>query len=197
MGALVAIETTQTWQYWAKLISVSWQKGVESIVEVGTLLIRSKGALKEQRGCWEAMVNLKLPFGPRTAQRLIAIANHPVLSNPTHGSLLPPSWRTLYELTRFEEPKLITWIHDGTINPKMERKDVVALKPQKPPRQSAEKDHPDKKIIALADELKTLGRKEKTLKVIALMQALGVGMGDIAIFHPDRINLNLSLGKKK
>src|SRR5205823_1182691 len=39
-----------------------------------------------------------------------------------------PSWRTLYELTRIDAEVLEAKIIDGTINPKMERKEVAVLK---------------------------------------------------------------------
>ena len=51
-------------------------------------------------GIFEAMVEDDLPFGKRTAQRLMAIASDQRLSNTTHVSLLPASWQTLYELTK-------------------------------------------------------------------------------------------------
>jgi hypothetical protein len=35
------------------------------------------------------------------------IADHPVLSKRAHVHVLPPSWRTLYELTKVPEPVLI------------------------------------------------------------------------------------------
>jgi hypothetical protein len=38
-----------------------------------------------------------LPFNERTAQRLMKISEHPVLTNTTHESHLPTSWTTLYE----------------------------------------------------------------------------------------------------
>ena len=34
---------------------------------------------------------------------LMAIAEHPAISNTNHGSYLPPSWGTLYELTKVPE----------------------------------------------------------------------------------------------
>ena len=52
------------------------------------------------------MVEQDLPFGPRTAQRLIAIAASPALSNATHVSLLPTAWGTRYELSRLPEEQL-------------------------------------------------------------------------------------------
>ena len=45
----------------------------------------------------------KVPFGVRTAQFLMAIAEHSILSNTKHASLLPPSWMTVYELTKLVE----------------------------------------------------------------------------------------------
>jgi hypothetical protein len=63
----------------------------------------------------------------RTAQMLMAIAANPVLSNTNHGSDLPPSWRTLYELTKLPEPVLLAKIKDHTINSEMERTDVQVI----------------------------------------------------------------------
>jgi hypothetical protein len=79
-----------------------------------------------ERGDWLTLL-MGLPFGERTAQRLMEIARHPVLSDPTHGSRLPPSWRTLYELTRLPNPLLLAKIKDHTINSEMERRDVAAI----------------------------------------------------------------------
>lgn len=44
-----------------------------------------------------------MPFGQRAAQHLLAIGRCELLSNANHGSHLPPSWRTLYELTRLND----------------------------------------------------------------------------------------------
>jgi len=55
------------------------------------------------------------------------IAEHPVLSNTNHGSFLPTSWRTLYELTRIPEPVLERAIADGMVHPAMERKHVAPM----------------------------------------------------------------------
>jgi hypothetical protein len=41
------------------------------------------------------MVNLKLPFAPAAARKLMAIVSDPIISNRCHGNVLPPSWRTL------------------------------------------------------------------------------------------------------
>jgi hypothetical protein len=62
------------------------QRQADALYVVGTFIsmIRSDDAL---------------PFNERTAQRLMKIAEHPVLTNTTHESHLPTSWTTLYELS--------------------------------------------------------------------------------------------------
>jgi hypothetical protein len=63
-----------------------------------------------------------------TAERLMAISQDPVISNATHGSLLPPSWMTLYELTKLPAEALEAGIAEGSINPAIQRKEVAALR---------------------------------------------------------------------
>jgi hypothetical protein len=80
-----------------------------------------------EHGSFESMVQLKLPFTPRAAQMFMAIAKHPVISNPKHVSLLPPSWGTLYQITRLPLPLVEECVETKRINPKTERKDIAAL----------------------------------------------------------------------
>lgn len=93
-------------------INAAWQMGVQSVLETGRLLIEAKKRLPH--GEYEAMIERDLPFGARTARRLVNVAESPVLSNRTHASDLPASWMTLYELTKVPETKLIAKI--GTAN---------------------------------------------------------------------------------
>jgi hypothetical protein len=46
------------------------------------------------------------------------------LANRAHVPLLPPSWGTLYELTKLDDDTFDQKLRDGTINPEMQRKDV-------------------------------------------------------------------------
>jgi hypothetical protein len=124
----MSVAVKPIWQEHVRLISTAWQRGVESIIETGERLHQAKADPDMPHGSFEAMIQCKLPFGPRTAQRLMAIANNTVLSNPTHVSHLPPSWGTLAELAKLPTSLLLAKIEDGSINPKMERKDVKALK---------------------------------------------------------------------
>jgi hypothetical protein len=115
-----------TAEQWADRIRTQLGQSVEAILEVGRLLQQAKAALVH--GEWGRMFSEGLlPLSPRSAQRLMAIADHAVLSNTTHGSHLPPSWRTLYELTKLPVPVLKNALKDGVITPDMPRKAVAAL----------------------------------------------------------------------
>jgi hypothetical protein len=114
--------------YWSTLFNVNWQHTAESFINAGRILLAAKeGENRLPHGEFLKMVEEDLACSPRTAQRLMAIARHPVLSNTTHGSHLPPSWRTLSELERLPAKTLLAKIEDGTVNPKMQRKDAFGL----------------------------------------------------------------------
>jgi len=88
------------------------QRQADALYVVGTFIsmIRSDDAL---------------PFNERTAQRLMKIAEHPVLTNTTHESHLPTSWTTLYELSKASPALLEAKISTGTITPRLERSQVA------------------------------------------------------------------------
>jgi hypothetical protein len=113
-------------EMWAEKIAASWQKSIDSILETGRNLIAAKEEL--EHGEWLQMVKNELPFGDRTAEMLIKVAENPVLSDSNHGSNLPASWRTLYELTKLPKDLLERKIESGEITPRTERKDVAAMR---------------------------------------------------------------------
>jgi hypothetical protein len=121
------------------VIRASWQKSTAGIIETGALLLQAKEELG--REAFNAM-RPRLPFGKRTADRLMKIAGHRILSLETHASQLPPSWMTLHELTRLPDEFLLAKLEDGTICPDMERRDVSALvgRPKKSPQTEAPPD---------------------------------------------------------
>jgi len=121
----IVIQKATTAQ-WADRICVQVGKSVESIIEVGRLLIQAKADLAH--GEWGRLFDEKLiPFSQQTANKLMAVASHPQMSNPAHVRNLPPSWGTLYELTKIPEPTLQHALADGRITPDMPRKAVQAL----------------------------------------------------------------------
>jgi len=110
-----------------KNIWQSWQKVTTGIIETGEALLKAKAELPH--GSFEKMVEAELPFKASTARRLMAIEEHPLLSDRAHAHALPSSWATLYELTKLPEPVLEKAIEDGTITADFQRKDVAKLRP--------------------------------------------------------------------
>jgi hypothetical protein len=133
-------------EYWAPKIHGEWRKSIEGIVGVGRQLIAAKEAcehgefLRLFKGHENAVSN-PVPFGERSAEMLMQIAGHLVISNPKFVSDLPQSWGTLYELTKLDEETLIAGIKAGEITPETTRAQAAALhadpveKPEKPPHE--------------------------------------------------------------
>jgi len=121
MPMSVTAERTQ----WAIRISAAWQKSVDSIIETGRLLLAAKADPKMQHGEWGTMVESDLPFNRHTAHKLMQIAGDKRLTNVSQGKHLPPSWTTLYELTKLDDATFDQKLRDGSINPEMQRKDVA------------------------------------------------------------------------
>jgi N6-adenosine-specific RNA methylase IME4 len=121
---------------WAARILACWRQSIDGILSAGRLIAEAKAALPH--GEFLSMVSDKLPFDIRTAQRLMAIAADPRLSNATHAPHLPAAWGTLYELTKLDDESFEARIADGTIRPDMQRNDISgAIKKQK--RETREK----------------------------------------------------------
>lgn len=123
MNDLATAFDTASPDAWAERINACWRDSVEAIFTAGRLIAEAKASLPH--GDWRGMIREKLTCGERTAQRLMAVAQDQRLSNPTHVSLLPPHWGTLYELTRLDDTTFADRVADGTINPRMERKDIT------------------------------------------------------------------------
>ena len=110
---------------WVEIIRNDLSRAVEGIIAAGEHLQQAKYQLDHGR-----FLPLLRSIGlhERTAERLMKIASNVVLANPTHGSRLPTSMRTLYELSTLPPKMLEAKIIDGTITPDIERKDVERLK---------------------------------------------------------------------
>jgi hypothetical protein len=120
-------------EYWARKINAEWRKSVEGVIRVGVTLIEAKKKCKHGeflrmfRGN-ESVVCDPVPFGDKTAERLMLVASHEVLSNGAHAHHLPQSWGTLYELTKLDNEQIIAGIKAGEITPDMTRSEASALR---------------------------------------------------------------------
>lgn len=107
---------------WAKAINAAWRGSVDSIIETGRLLNAAKDAC--EHGAFLKMVENALPFNPRTAQRLMAIAADQRIAKAARASLLPPNWSILAEITELDDQSFEARIEDGTISADMDRADL-------------------------------------------------------------------------
>jgi hypothetical protein len=132
------VPNTKLRQEWRSEICAAYRKTVEAYIETGTLLVKAKVDL--DHGEFERMIHGELPFKPSMARKLMAIATHPILSDRSHENDLPPCWTVLYELSQVDRRLLEEKITDGTVNPRMERKDAAALRTKVPskPRTKAQ-----------------------------------------------------------
>jgi hypothetical protein len=142
----------------------------EAIVAAGRELVDAKADLP--RGEWLRLLEV-LELHPRTAQRLMAIAQHPTLADATHWVALPTSWRTVAELARVPEGRLEAAIWSGRVHPGMTRaaalelvaeanlEELVALGDELMALMTPE----DKRLLVLADRFE--GRKGRNLKAQA------------------------------
>jgi N6-adenosine-specific RNA methylase IME4 len=119
----------RTTKDYVQAITASWRESAKAIIEVGKLLLRAKEEL--EHGKFTAMITDRLPFGPRTAQMLMAIAADERLADPKRLSCLPPSWGTMYQLTRLDDAQFERGIAEGVIRPDMERNHVATLVKQR------------------------------------------------------------------
>jgi N6-adenosine-specific RNA methylase IME4 len=110
-------------RHWAQQITAAWQSSLHGIFETGRLLAAAKAELPH--GSFLRMISAELPFKPATAQRLMKIAADERLTNAAHAQLLPPSWMTLYELTKLPTPVFEAKLASGEIHPEMQRKDIA------------------------------------------------------------------------
>jgi hypothetical protein len=114
--------------FFEEAITGCWGKSAQGFVDTGSYLLQAREELG--RDVYNA---LRLPFSPRTRQRLIAIASHPILA--THVSHLPPCWGTLYALTELEDDVLRAALVDGRIHPGLQRNKIRTEVLRLPPKE--------------------------------------------------------------
>jgi hypothetical protein len=71
------------------------------------------------------MLEHDLRISPDKAEKLMAIARHPVLSNSAHVRFLPATYSTLYEMSRFPAATLLAKIESRKIHLDLQRSDVL------------------------------------------------------------------------
>ena len=119
------IVENRTPEQWAQAIRADLGQAVAGFVAAGKHLAEAKKSLP--RGEWEPWCKKEVGIDPATAWTLMQLPKHEVIGNLVHVQELPPSWRTLYELSRLEPPLLMAAIEAGDIHAELERKQAVAV----------------------------------------------------------------------
>jgi protein gp37 len=139
---------------WAEEINATWQGNVEGVLRTGKTIISSKDDPNLEHGEFLAMIKSDLVFGKTTAQRLMKIARHPILTKAAHVQLLPPSWGTLYEITKLSNEEIEARLADGRINPETTRVEI-------PPRTKEPKPEKVTDLPVTLDEWKEMSESER------------------------------------
>lgn len=110
---------------WAAVVRRDLGQAVAGFVAAGRHLIDAKTQIPH--GGFTDWVTNQVCISGAKANMLMELARHPALANPYHGKDLPPSWRTLYELSQLDPPLLEAAIEAGRVHPELERKQARAL----------------------------------------------------------------------
>lgn len=135
-------------------IEQTWHKALESIFSIGDLLIEARKDFRKDPQAYQVLIN-ELSFGPRVAQRLVAIAETSFLRKSSVQKCLPPCWTTLNELRQLSEAKFNRAIKEKKILPDMTRDQAMSIaqpfSKQKQPALVEEKRSPSQKSSTYAD----------------------------------------------
>jgi hypothetical protein len=70
-------------------------------------------------------VAAKIEANEGSARKLMAVARDPRIANRAHVRALPPSWGTLYVLSKLDDAQWEKGLADGVIHPGMERGEAL------------------------------------------------------------------------
>lgn len=110
----------------AQRINRAWGRAHDQLLWVGRTLLDAKRALKH--GEFMAMVEQDLPFGIRTADRLMKVAADERLQNWTTLSNLPASYSTLAILSGLDDATLKAAIDGGHVHADMTHQEAERLR---------------------------------------------------------------------
>jgi hypothetical protein len=146
-----ALSNRRSADEFVRLITDRRTHAVENLVAIGQHLREAKEEL--DHGEFGPMLK-RIQFSEGTARKYMAIAAHPAISNRSNWNALPPSWTTLYELTKLPPDVLEARIADGTITPELEGTAVASLKGE--PAKSPKRCRVEERVAELEAELKAV-----------------------------------------
>jgi hypothetical protein len=163
------------WKPVAKAINDNCEKGLDFDFKNGQLLIAAKegeGSTrvgKFEHGTFQLMIREKLKFDTSTANKLMVMARHPIISKEAYRPLLPTVWTKAHKLTFVADDTLIAALADGRIHPKLTDADIRVLRgleTAKPIEAKQMSEHHNKTNAALKESLKEANRQNKQSREI-------------------------------
>jgi hypothetical protein len=107
-------------------VNDEWNKSRDAILKTSKYLFEAKLGVKKIHGAsWSYLCKEKLPFGVKTADRLVEIGGCEFIH--THYADLPASYTTLYEIAKLDPEVRQQAFDDNKISPDSWRKDITAL----------------------------------------------------------------------
>ena len=115
----------RTPEEWADAINSEWRKSTESIIRTAQMLDDAIRAIPHGE---KERFYLLLAFGRSTASMLTQVGRDGRITNVQYTELLPASWATLYELSKYDNDLWKQAIRSGFIRPDLQQKEVVAYR---------------------------------------------------------------------
>ena len=123
MGAIVGdLVVSVEVEHAVKEIGESWHKAVQSIIDTAVLVHHYKKS-KYWKDIKEQLIERNI-MKDSVMSMLSAIAENPLLTSEEHIPLLPPSYNTLYQLTKLGDEELQRRFIDGDIHPNLKVEDT-------------------------------------------------------------------------
>jgi hypothetical protein len=145
-----ALSNRRSADEFVRLITDCRARAVENIVAIGKHLKEAREEL--DHGEVGPMLK-RIGFSEGTARKYMAIAAHPVISNRSNWNVLPPSWTTLYAMTKWPLDVFEAKIADGTITPEFGGTAVAALKGARAGSRSSRRPGSQERVAELEAEL--------------------------------------------
>ena len=96
--------------YYVTEINARWNKSLDGIIGIGTLLLDAEKQL--DKVSFNLLTKVELPFTYSVLRKFMRLASCSRITNPANRSILPHSWNTLYEISQmsaasFEKAKAL------------------------------------------------------------------------------------------
>jgi hypothetical protein len=152
---------------YADRITSAWHRATASIIEVGNNLIDAKKNLtpSDFRDLIRGLEDQRV-MSRSTISKLMTVASNAVLTKPDFQSQLPPSYETLYKLSRQDQAVLEKKIIDGEVTTETQQREIAQIFGKSNPKVTQTRSKDEIRVLGVKNipasdlrELKTLLKK--------------------------------------